>query len=74
MRRTFLTPWIRVDLAIVRWTRDSRGQDLVEYALLTALVGLVAYAVLNGVGETLRDAYRAWNASAEALWEAPNPQ
>lgn len=33
-----------------RWLEDEAGQDLVEYALLCALLGLAAVATLRWVG------------------------
>ena len=51
--------------------RDTRGQDLIEYALLSALVGIVALAALKVLGVTLGDVYSAWNTAVNALWESP---
>jgi Flp pilus assembly pilin Flp len=39
---------------------DESGQDLLEYALLVALISLVATAAVTNVGLTLRDVF--WNA------------
>ncbi len=51
--------------------RDTRGQDLIEYALLSALVGVVALAALHALGVALGDVYSAWNTAVNALWESP---
>ena len=39
---------------IVTRTRKSEGQDLLEYALLTALIVVVAVGAVSSVGETIR--------------------
>jgi Flp pilus assembly pilin Flp len=52
---------------------DDRGQDLVEYALLSALVGLVAVIAMNALGVTMGDVYSGWTAGINGLWESPAP-
>ncbi len=39
---------------IVTRTRKSEGQDLLEYALLTALIVVAAVGAVSSVGETIR--------------------
>ena len=60
-----------------RWFRslldDSGGQDLIEYALLSALVGLIALAAMNQLGINIGTAYAACNTAVNALWESPPP-
>jgi Flp pilus assembly pilin Flp len=53
--------------------RDDRGQDLVEYALLTALFGLAALAAAPAIRTALGVAYSAWNTSGQNLWVPPDP-
>ena len=36
-----------------RFGRPDNGQDLLEYALLAALIALVAFSAIAGVGTTL---------------------
>ena len=36
--------------AVARWMKDESGQDLIEYALVFALLALAAVASLRGVG------------------------
>ena len=55
------------------WFRDTRGSDLLEYALLTAAIGLVGLAVLNGVTATIGRAYGATTTSVNGLWRSPAP-
>src|SRR5690349_16091062 len=46
---------------LTRLLRDTRGQDLVEYALLGAGISLVAAVVLSNTGATLQLEYSAIN-------------
>ena len=43
--------------AVERFTRDPTGQDLIEYALVAALVALVAVASMKTLGTTLASAF-----------------
>jgi pilus assembly protein Flp/PilA len=38
---------------------EESGQDLIEYALVAALVGLGAVAALNGLSNTVKNAFNA---------------
>jgi Flp pilus assembly pilin Flp len=58
------------------WRRllfDEDGQDVIEYALLTASVGLMGIAtwplVAAGIGAT----YQRLNTQTQGVWEVPNP-
>jgi len=53
--------------------RARSGQDLVEYALLTALLGTIAVAALPAIEAAINTAYSAWNTSTQDLWQPPNP-
>ncbi len=55
--------WLRLLVA------DTSGQDLIEYALLSAVVGLVAIATMNALGVTMGIVYSGWNTAVNALWE-----
>ena len=56
-----------------RFIREDDGQDLVEYALMVALVALASAAALGGLQSALRDAYVSWDAGNQSLWEMPAP-
>ena len=44
---------------IVKWlNRDEDGQDMVEYALLAALISIVAIAIIILVGPYLQDLFQ----------------
>jgi Flp pilus assembly pilin Flp len=61
--RPLLAAMSRLDLTI--FTRDERGQDLLEYALLVALIVIVAVAGVTLVGNTINDVF--WNAIAATV-------
>jgi len=41
-----------------RLLRDDDGQDLIEYALLAALISIVAVLVIMGLGHKLAGSYQ----------------
>jgi pilus assembly protein Flp/PilA len=43
--------------ALKRLWREERGQDLVEYALVAALIALASVAALNNVAGLLKTAF-----------------
>lgn len=53
--------------------RDERGQDLVEYALLTAAVGLASAASWPLVAQAIEQAYRNLDTNTQGLWDPPAP-
>jgi pilus assembly protein Flp/PilA len=46
-----------------RLTRDENGQDLIEYALLAALISVLAVAAITAVGTRLQTSYQNIEAS-----------
>ena len=60
-----------------RWVRtfahETRAQDLLEYALLSAVIGLVGLAVLNGVSTMVNRYYGQSTSSVNGLWHSPDP-
>ena len=56
-----------------RLFRDDRGQDILEYALLTASIGLMGIAtwplIANAIGQT----YQEFDADTQDLLEVPDP-
>jgi hypothetical protein len=53
---------------------DARGQDLVEYALLCATVGLVGIVAWALIEQQLGLTYEGYEAAQQNLWEPDNPQ
>jgi Flp pilus assembly pilin Flp len=52
---------------------DERGEDLVEYALLAAFIGIAALATWNAIEDSLAAAYRTYDSDIQNLWEPPAP-
>ena len=48
-----------------RFWRAEDGQDLLEYALLCALIALVAFGAVSGVGSTINSVF--WNVIAQGM-------
>jgi len=56
-----------------RFIQEDGGQELVEYALLVALVALVTAAALGELQTALHDAYVSWDSGNQSLWQMPAP-
>ena len=48
-----------------RFRRSEDGQDLLEYALLAALIALVAFGAVTSVGTTINSVF--WNVIANGM-------
>ena len=58
-----------------RFLTDDTGQDLLEYAILTALVAVGSVALFSALALIMRQDYEnVWQQSAQDNWEpcAPN--
>jgi Flp pilus assembly pilin Flp len=53
--------------------RSEGGQDLVEYALLTAGIGFAGLAVWPAIVTSLGSAYAQLDAQTQDLWSPPDP-
>ena len=53
---------------------DDSGQDLIEYALLTAIVGISGMLILSTLLTTMGTAYSGWNAAGQSAWQPCPPQ
>ena len=56
-----------------RWLCEEAGQDLVEYALLAAFVGLAGLAGFTAISSAIGNNYADSNSSVQGLWEIPAP-
>lgn len=56
-----------------RLWRDDRGQDLVEYTLLTAFFGLAALAAWTSLRDALGLQYSGATSGVNAIWDPPPP-
>jgi Flp pilus assembly pilin Flp len=52
---------------------DERGQDLVEYALLTTVISLAAVVCFDVLSQALGNSYNSWGTEVNNLWESPPP-
>jgi Flp pilus assembly pilin Flp len=58
---------------LTRFWTDETGQDLIEYAMLTATIGLAGAAVWSAMGVTIGDTYD-WSVDrANDNWQSPPP-
>jgi Flp pilus assembly pilin Flp len=59
-----------------RLLREDDGQDVVEYALLAAFVGIVGYLALTGIRTGVFNTYTSWqdpSSGVPSLWDPPAP-
>jgi Flp pilus assembly pilin Flp len=61
-----------LQLFAVLW-HDERGQDLIEYVLLTAAIGFVSLATWPLIEAAVRSSYQALDGNTQDLWEPPPP-
>lgn len=58
---------------LVKLFQSENGQDLIEYALLTAGIGFAGLAVWPAVVTSLGVVYAQLDSQTQDLWEPPNP-
>ena len=51
----------------------EEGQDVVEYALLAALVALASVVAIRAVQTTMQTTYVSWNTATQSCWQMPAP-
>ena len=52
---------------------DETGQDLIEYALLVALVALATVPAILKFQAVMYSTYVSWYTAAMGCWQMPNP-
>ena len=57
----------------VRLAVEDRGQDLVEYALLTAAIGLAGIVAWPTIVGSMGATYQGWDTGVQNLWEPADP-
>ena len=57
-----------------RFITNERGQDLLEYALLTGAIGLVGVLAWQAIQGGIGTAYTGWDSGVQNIWEPPDPQ
>jgi Flp pilus assembly pilin Flp len=60
-------------LLLMRLVAEEDGQDVIEYALLTAAIGLCALAAFSLWSGAINKTYNSWNTSTNQLWD-PEPK
>jgi Flp pilus assembly pilin Flp len=60
-------------LLLRRLASETDGQDLIEYALLTAFIGMVGFAAWNAIQTGLGLAYSGYVDAVWDLWEPDDP-
>ena len=58
---------------LLRLIRDDDGQDVVEYALLTAGIGIVSVATWPVIETGIKNTYKTLNGRTQDAWEVPDP-
>lgn len=58
---------------LIRLIRDERGQDIIEYALLTAGIGVVGIAAWPAIADAIGVAYQGFDTGTQDIWEVPDP-
>jgi Flp pilus assembly pilin Flp len=55
--------WIRIKNEAIRFWTETEGQDLVEYALIVAVIALGMIAAVRGVAAALNSLYTSIEAA-----------
>jgi Flp pilus assembly pilin Flp len=58
---------------IGRFLHDESGQDGIEYALLTAGIGIAGIALWPVIEAQIRTSYQNLDTGTQNLWIPPNP-
>jgi Flp pilus assembly pilin Flp len=56
-----------------RLWREDAGQDLVEYMLLAAFIGLASYGGFVAIQNTIHSSYIGWDSSQQGIYSPPDP-
>jgi Flp pilus assembly pilin Flp len=52
---------------------DESGQDVIEYGLLLAGIGIAGIALFNVMATAMATTYEAWDTGAQDIWELCDP-
>jgi Flp pilus assembly pilin Flp len=56
-----------------RFVLEEDGQDLVEYAFLTAFIGLACSVAWLYVQQAIATGFTSWDTAEQSLWRPPDP-
>lgn len=59
--------------ALWKWLGDDRADDLIEYALLAATVGIGSAAALSVFPGVMKAVYESWDSATESISQPPDP-
>ena len=59
--------------ALVRLVNDDSGQDLVEYALLSGIIGVAGVLLFPVIAGKMGTAYTTWETAIKDAWEPCSP-
>ncbi len=57
MRESLLRRYVRIQMVMKALVQDESGQDLIEYALVVALIALAATAGMGTVAKSINNAF-----------------
>ena len=66
-------PFASLDRYLLCLWRCDGGSDLIEYALLTAFIGVTSIGAWLAIEATLQDAYTNRDAGTQDIWRTPDP-
>jgi hypothetical protein len=58
---------------LVRLCVEDGGQDLIEYALLCGIIGVVGLLIFPEIADKMGAAYQDWVSEISAAWEPCAP-
>ena len=58
---------------VLRLVRDEQGQDLIEYALLTAVIGFAGLAVFGVLLNVISNSYGSQETAVNDRWVPSDP-
>jgi Flp pilus assembly pilin Flp len=64
---------MRPNAFAARLFREESGQDLIEYALLTAFIGLAGAAAWSAIAGSLEAAYTGYDNDVQGIYEPLDP-
>jgi Flp pilus assembly pilin Flp len=63
----------KVARLLARLVHETGAQDLVEYALLAAFIGVAGYIVLGALSGDISVVYDSWRGATPELWDPADP-
>jgi pilus assembly protein Flp/PilA len=69
-------PAVKQSNLVRRFISDDRGQDVIEYALIAAFIGIAGILALRGIQSAVGTTYSSWTdpgSGTPSLWEPAEP-